>query len=207
MTYKSGFGTVELVIVAVILGLLVCAGVVAHHWHQAELAAARSAGEDSERLRWEKREREQQQSYAAEIERLRRASDAELGKLQGDLATAQGKFMAARKEHEHAKATNDAFQRDLRAGRIVLVDPGASPAGQAGGGNGCAGAAASPGGDGAGEPGSCRLSGELAAFLFSEADRADGLIGDLVERLTLAQDVVTAYYQIARSCRAQGASP
>jgi Tfp pilus assembly protein PilE len=204
---QRGFGTVELVIAAVILGLLVSAAVVAHHWHAAAIAAARAAGADEERLKWEARERVQQQAYAAEIERLRRASDAELAKLQGDLATAQGKFMASRKEHEHEKATNDAFQRDLRAGRIVLVDPGGTPAGQAGGGNGCPGAATAPGGDGAHEPGACRLSGELAAFLFSEADRADGLIEDLVERLTLAQDVVTAYYRIAQACRAQGASP
>lgn len=189
MKRLRGIGEVEIIVV-----LVVIAALIGTHWWA--YGSGKGAGRDEEKAAWQKRELEQQQTYAAEIKRLRDEKDAQLAALQGKLAGAEADFEKKRKEHQDAKARNDRFDRGVRDGSIVLVDPGA---GEARGSPGAAGAAPAGGCDGApSRPG--RLSPRLAEFLFSEADRADAVIEDLEDRLALAQGTVTAYYELAKGC-------
>lgn len=190
---QRGFGYVH---IAVVLAMAAAIGFGVRWIYSAGV----QAGTDRERAAWQKRELEQQRSYQAELERQRRAKDDEIGRLQGNLATADKRYQAKKEEADREKTRSDRFIADVRAGRIVLIDPGGAAGGQPGGGAGTASAATAGGCDGAPrEPG--RLSPELGAFLFSEADRADEVITDLEVQLRLAQDVVGAYYAIARSCQ------
>lgn len=159
-------------------------------------------GQAAERQAWQARELEQQQAYAAELAKLRAEKDAELGRLQGDLAKAEENYEIQKRRAANEKARNDRIAADVRAGRLVLRDPGA-PAGEACSGPGPAGpATASPGDGPPPQPG--QLSSELAGFLWSEAARADEVIEDLEQRLTFAQDVIGAYYRMARDCSVVG---
>jgi hypothetical protein len=83
-----------------------------------------------------------------------------------------------------AQATKDRFIADVRAGRIVLRDPGAHNACPDGGGGGAGAPAPGAGvGDGAGAG---QLSGAAVEFLLGEAARAD----QVVERLTACQRIL-----------------
>jgi len=188
-----GFGRLELAIA--LIAVTICGAVLFLAYGQ-----GKHAGAAAERAAWQARELEQQQAYAGEIELLRKTKDAALEVLQGKLAAATDGYERKRQEAEREKAKNARFERDLRDGRIVLVDPGA---GQAGRGERAAGTAAAGNCNGTTD-GRGRLSPQLAEFLWSEAGRADRVIEELEEHLRLAQDVLTAYYELARSCAVNG---
>lgn len=205
---QRGFDTVQMIVFVVILGLLGAGVVFARHWWESTKAELRAEGANGERLKWQAREREQQQEYADELRRLRAERDAELGALQDDLAAAAAGYEKKRKEHDLEKAKNARLERGLRAGSLVLHDSGSpAPGSKACGGEGPADPAAAGRGAGEGEPGGSGLSSELSAFLWSEAGRADAVISDLVERLTFAQDTVVAYYRLSVRCHAQEGTP
>jgi hypothetical protein len=150
-----------------------------------------AAGEQEERAKWLDREQKQLREHAAEVDRLRKDKDAAAAKHLADLA-------AAHSDHEKRRAANEAdkkrFMDDVRAGRVVLRDPGAKPAACPAprGGEGSTVDAALVGGDGA-ESG--RLSLQLTEFLFSEAARADAI----VDQLKLAQDELRAMYEACKN--------
>lgn len=177
------------------LGAAVAIGLMIFTYHE-----GRRAGAAAERAKWQAREIVQQQAYDAERERLRKEKDAQLAQLQGRLAEADVDFEKMREAHRHEKARNDRVSADIRAGRLVLRDPGAPAPSEARGGEG--GNRAAPAGGGDGEAGGkpCRLSSGLTEFLWTEAARADQVITELEEQLHLAQDVVTAYYKLALGC-------
>jgi hypothetical protein len=147
-------------------------------------------GEERERGKWQKREAKQVADYQAEIERVRLQRDGEAARFNAAIAAAAAKH---RKEVANAKRKSDRFVADVRAGRVVLRDPGRSATAEcpAGGGGETAGASAPGGGNGAAAAG---LSLEAQEFLWSEAGRADGV----VEQLGLAQSVITAYYELCK---------
>lgn len=165
--------------------------------------AGHDAGTSKEKAAWQKREIVQQQTYAAELKRLRDLKDGQLAALQAENDKAIENYEKKRREHANERAKNERFAADLRAGRLVLRDPGRPAAGEACGGQGPAGAPAIADGDGpAAQPRG--LSSELASFLWAEAARADEVIEDLESRLTLAQDTIGAYYRMARDCSVVG---
>lgn len=162
-------------------------------------SSGESAGRSAERAAWQAREIKQQQAYAAEVERLRQEKDAQAERLLADLAAADQRYNKTKEDHAREKSKNDRFAADIRAGRLVLRDSGRAAAGEVRGGEGPAGAAAACRGDGkTAEPG--ELSTELSGFLWAEAARADEVIEDLEEQLHFAQDVIGAYYRLARDC-------
>lgn len=194
---QRGFGYIE---IAVAIAIAVTLAFAVRWIYSSGVAA----GTNKERAAWQKRELVQQQTYADEIAKLRKAKDAELAELQGRLAQADADYQKKKEEADREKTKNARTERDLRDGRIVLVDPGRAGAGEACGGGGTAGAAPSSVGDGQARLQPRGLSGELSAFLWDEAGRADGVITGLVDQLELAQNAVTAYYKIAQSCQKAG---
>ena len=200
---SCGVDTVQLTLYLVGFGMLVAAAAIVHGWWERHKEELRAEGARAERLRWEKREREQQQAYAAELQALRAQRDAATVELQGRLEQAESNYVVTKKEHAREKAKTARIERDLRDGRLVLVDPGGAPAaGKACGGEGAAGPGPKPDGDGAARALARGLSAELSTFLWTEAGRADAVIEDLEARLTLAQDNVRAYYRLAQRCHA-----
>jgi hypothetical protein len=147
-------------------------------------------GETRERLKWEQRERKQTAAWQAELDRIRREKDDAVAGLQARLAAAEFEHL---EELEHEKQKTDRYVADVRAGRLVFVDPGsrAPAAGEACRSEGPAATATAGGGDGA-APG--RLSAEASEFLLREADRAD----EVTEQLGLAQEALTALFEACK---------
>lgn len=179
------------IIIGVLVGWIAsCVGV---GWWQ------NSAGRTAERVEWQAREMKSREAYAAREREIRAEKDQEIGDLQQELANAGAAFEKARRRAEDAESKNDRTAADLRAGRLVLRDPGArgEPAAR---GEGAAGPAAPGSCDGAPRPEPSQLSRDLSLNLWAEAGRADRVIEDLETRLTYAQDVIVAYYELAKGC-------
>lgn len=137
------------------------------------------AGHVAERTAWQAKDNEQLRLANAEIQRLEteaRAAEADHARRLADI----GKNIV--KDKQRADQQHQADLDNVRAGTLVLRDPGAP------GLRACAGAAGAPvaGPSRSDGPGGGGLSGAAAEFLLGEASRAD----DLARQLTAAQAVI-----------------
>lgn len=199
----AGFGTLELGI-----GLVLLAGLLYGAWAFIESVDAKAyrRGTSETTALWQERLRQEQAAWDKEREELVAAGNARLAALQGELRKAEENYEIHSRRAADEKRKNDDIAADIRAGRLVLRDPGATataPTGEACRGQGAADPGAVAGGDAArgGKPG--QLSLHLTEFLWTEASRADEVIEGLEARLALAQDTVLAYYKLAEDCHAQ----
>lgn len=198
----AGFTQLQMIGGVVALGLLTALffGVRSYINGVDERAFQRGAAETT--AEWEERELAQQQEYAAEIDRLHEEKSAQAGRFIDAMAEADAKYAQSKKENADEKRRNDRIAADLRAGQLVLRDPGrakAPAAGQADSGKGLACTPAAGASDGAAaEPG--ELSADVSEFLWGEANRADEVVNDLEDQLTFAQDTISAYYRLAKDC-------
>ena len=184
MRRQRGFGYLE--IGAVLAGLVLLASIT--WWVTSYLTDVEQRGYArgiaEERAEWEQREAEELTKANAEIVRLQ----GENSKLELRLATAlQVAHQNYVAEVSRVRSEKDRFVADVRAGRVVLRDPG-TPTGQ--------GAACGPRPDhpaavgGSDAPAGAVLSAEAADFLSSLAGEAD----EVVAQLRLAQDELQAMY-------------
>lgn len=182
--------------------VLVCAAAWGlHTWWTDYTESLREEGRNEVRVQWNAQRLQDQARFDAERNRLIAEKNAALAELQGQLTTAQKKYEEERGKHDAEKTRNADVARAIRDGRLVYIDPNAT-AGTGGDCRGTAGAGAVAGGHAPTQQGGGRLSAGTAEFLWSEASRADELVDDLIEQLTLAQDTARAYYLIAKDrCR------
>lgn len=199
----AGFGTVEIVV-----GLALVAGLLYGAWAFIESVDAKAyrRGTSETTALWQERLRQEQAAWDKERDELVAAGNARLAELQGTLRKAEENYEIHKRRAADEKRKNDDIAADIRAGRLVLRDPGATataPTGEACRGQGPADPGAVANGDAAKgrQPG--QLSLELTQFLWTEASRADEVIEDLEADLKLAQDTVMAYYKLAGDCHAQ----
>jgi hypothetical protein len=148
-------------------------------------------GKQEEKAVWLVREDKQHREHQAEMQRILDEKNAAAAKHLADLAAAHTDYQKRRADNEKDK---DRFVADVRAGRIVLRDPGAKPAACPAprGSEGPTIDAALAGGDGAAPGG---LSLKLSEFLWSEAVRADAI----VDQLRLAQAELKAMYEACKN--------
>ena len=129
---------------------------------------------------WQAREAAQNAAHGLEIKRL--GENALLQTQKGAVDTAK----AVRKltqENANAAAQANADLAALRSGALVLRDPGGGPACSPAGGGTPGAVAADPAG---GQPAAGgQLSYQLAAFLDSEAIRADAIVAQLQAAVSL----------------------
>ena len=165
---------------AVILALTALLGALYGLYRGVDGAGYRRGVAETEAV-WQAREARQNASYAAEIKRL--GEQAAAATQRGVTATAA----AVRKlnlEKADAIARKDMDLAALRAGSLVLVDPGGAARCEAGGSATGAVAADPAGGQPAAggelpQPRASVLSAEAAGFILSEAARADAIVAQL----------------------------
>lgn len=181
---QRGFGYLEIVVAIAIIGAIATAAVGLY-------SEGKQAGQAAERVQWEKRANDEladaNRKLAAALKRNRELEED----FNRELAQASGAYEKGIKD---AQLQKDRFIAGVRAGSIVLRDPG-RPAGGEGdrrAGPDTAAAATVPDGTSG-----CRLSPEAGEFLWSEAARAN----QLAAKLTLAQRVIVAYYEACRTPR------
>lgn len=180
---QRGFGYLELVIVAAIIVALGAAAVELY-------STGKETGKQEERAAWLARDNEQLRDAQAALKAEQDKVRALEAKAINDLAAAD---KDNRKRLADEQKKHDDFIAGVRAGRIVLRDPGkpaAGPQACPGGAPAAAPAAGQP--DGAG---GARLSGEASEFLWSEAERANLI----AVKLTYAQKIIAAYYAACSS--------
>lgn len=187
-----GFTIIQMGLAVAALGLLTALALAAKGYLEDVDERAFQRGVAQTTALWEKRANQELADAQAEIERLRTLKDAAARAHQAELHQAAQDYEKRRAENERSK---DRFVADVRAGRVVLRDPGrtAPPAcPQAGGGAGSAPAAPVAGGDDAKGGG---LSGEAAEFLLGEAARANAV----VDQLTLAQRELRSTWEACKA--------
>jgi prophage endopeptidase len=139
-------------------------------------------GADAAEARWQAREATELARVNVEIERLNREARAAERAHADNLAEIASKY---EKDLQNAKSTRDAALAAVRAGKLVLRDPGAAPcqgAGAGGPGEAPAGAGRRDGGAGS------QLSAAFTQFLVDFASEADAV----VRQLTACQAVVSS---------------
>lgn len=175
---QRGFGYVEIIVGIAIIGALGAAAVGLY-------ATGKEDGHQEEMAKWLERDNEELREAQNDLEAARakvRASEAKAGKDVAAADAAHQRRLADEKQ-KHAD-----FIAGVRAGRIVLRDPGeTAPGPEACRGGAPAAPTAPGGGDGAG---GVRLSREAGEFLWAEAERADLVAA----KLTYAQQVIVAIY-------------
>ncbi len=159
--------------VIVALGIAWLASLAGVGWWQ------RHDGAAAEKVVWQERTNTELASANAEILRLENQARAQEAKHAAVMATISKRNL---EEKQRVETQHQADVAAVRAGTLVLRDPGAAT------GEACAGAASPPGTAAGGRDGGAggQLSGAAAEFLLTEASRADVV----ARQLAAAQAVI-----------------
>jgi hypothetical protein len=182
---ERGFGTEQIVLAIVAVGALVALIWALSAFIESVDRKAYDRGQSEERAKWQARESKELTQANAEIARLQSAYVALSKQQSAEVAAAQQAHQNKLKEVRDAK---DLFIADVRAGRVVLRDPGRAASCQ---GSGDAGAqpAAAVAGSNAASGG--QLSVEASEFLLGLAGEAD----EVAAQLALAQRELAAMFK------------